>query len=161
MKSLEERIDKLRANCELLDPEDSLRNEIQKCFNSWNLLNEKYVENYERQRKKLSLIIVLIFRFSTYEVQAKLSQETNSNTKFKESKEDLTGWINKLEGVLLGEPVVMNYSRVLTKQLDQLKVKIEYYLVITLFQRFLLLFVFINLRKCKSQSMIAVILWKW
>lgn len=61
------------------------------------------------------------FRFSTYEIQAKLSQETNSNSKFKESKEELTGWINKLEGVLLGEPVLMNYSKVLTNQLEQLK----------------------------------------
>lgn len=43
LKSLEERINKLTANSELLDPEDSLRNEVQKCFNSWNLLNEKYV----------------------------------------------------------------------------------------------------------------------
>lgn len=64
-----------------------------------------------------------MFRFSTYEVQAKLSQETNSNLQFKESKEDLTGWINKLEGVLLGEPVQINYSKFLTNQLEQLKVK--------------------------------------
>lgn len=67
-----------------------------------------------------------MFRFSNYEVQAKLSQETNSNTKFKESKEELTGWINKLEGVLLGEPVLITYSNVLASQLDQLKVKIKY-----------------------------------
>lgn len=67
-----------------------------------------------------------MFRFSNYEVQAKLSQETNSNMKFKESKEELTGWINQLEGVLLGEPVLMTYSNVLTSQLDQLKVKIKY-----------------------------------
>lgn len=69
------------------------------------------------------MLIIIIFRFSTYEVQAKLSQETNSNTKFKESKEELTGWINKLEGVLLGEPVLMNYSKILNNQLEQLKVK--------------------------------------
>lgn len=69
------------------------------------------------------MLINFIFRFSTYEVQAKLSQETNSNTKFKESKEELTGWINKLEGVLLGEPVLMNYSNILNNQLEQLKVK--------------------------------------
>lgn len=71
----------------------------------------------------LPKIKILMFRFSTYEVQAKLSQETNSNLQFKESKEDLTGWINKLEGVLLGEPVQINYSKVLTNQLEQLKVK--------------------------------------
>ncbi|VVC26815.1 Hypothetical protein CINCED_3A012694 [Cinara cedri] len=100
LKSLEERINKLHANSELLDAEDLLRNEVQKCLTSWNLLNEK---------------------FSNYEIQAKLSQETNSSIKFKESKEELTGWINKLEGILLGEPVLMTYSRVLINQLDQLK----------------------------------------
>lgn len=67
-----------------------------------------------------------IFRFSAYETQAKLSQETNSNTKFKESKDELTGWINKLEGVLLGEPVLMNHSTILTNQLEQLKVRLRY-----------------------------------
>lgn len=67
--------------------------------------------------------MIFIFRFSAYEVQAKLSQETNSNTKFKESKEELTGWINKLEGVLLGEPVFMNYSKILSNQLEELKVR--------------------------------------
>lgn len=72
----------------------------------------------------------MIFRFATYEVQAKLSQETNSNTKFKESKEDLTGWINKLEGVLLGEPVLMNYSTVLTSQLEQLKVNLNIFFLL-------------------------------
>lgn len=68
-----------------------------------------------------------MFRFSTFEIQAKLSQETNSNTKFKESKDELTGWINKLEGVLLGEPVLINYSTILTNQLEQLKVRIKYF----------------------------------
>lgn len=57
-----------------------------------------------------------------------MSQETNSNTKFKDSKKDLAGWINKLEGVLLGEPVQINYSIILTNQLEQLKVKILFLL---------------------------------
>ncbi|XP_050057098.1 dystrophin, isoforms A/C/F/G/H isoform X3 [Aphis gossypii] len=100
LKSLEDRITNLHTHSKLLDSNDSIRNEVEKCLSSWNTLNEK---------------------FSTYEIQAKLSQETNSNTKFKESKEELTGWINKLEGVLLGEPVLMNYSNVLTNQLEQLK----------------------------------------
>ncbi|XP_022178731.1 dystrophin, isoforms A/C/F/G/H-like isoform X1 [Myzus persicae] len=100
LKSLEERITKLQTQSKLLDSNDSIRNEVEKCVSSWSSLNEK---------------------FSTYEIQAKLSQETNSNSKFKESKEELTGWINKLEGVLLGEPVLMNYSKVLTNQLEQLK----------------------------------------
>ncbi|XP_026807467.1 dystrophin-like [Rhopalosiphum maidis] len=100
LKSLEDRITKLHSHSKLLDPNDSIRNEVEKCISSWSILNEK---------------------FSAYEIQAKLSQETNSNTKFKESKEELTGWINKLEGVLLGEPVLMNYSKVLTSQLEQLK----------------------------------------
>lgn len=43
LKSLEERINKLHVNSELLDSEDLLRNEVQKCVNDWNLLNEKYV----------------------------------------------------------------------------------------------------------------------
>jgi len=47
-----------------------------------------------------------------------------------ESKDELTGWINKLEGVLLGEPVLMNYSTVLTNQLDQLMVKKKLYFYI-------------------------------
>lgn len=119
LKSLEERTNKLRANSELLDPEDSLRHEIEKCCNSWSILNEKFVVRFFF---KDNYCIILICRFSTCEVQAKLSQETNSNTKFKESKEELTGWINKLEGVLLGEPVLMNCSTVLTNQLEQLKV---------------------------------------
>lgn len=71
-------------------------------------------------------VYILFFRYTISEMQAKLSQESNCNTKFMESKDDLTGWINKLEGVLLGEPVLMNYSTVLTNQLDQLKVKINY-----------------------------------
>ncbi|KAF0754074.1 dystrophin-like [Aphis craccivora] len=100
LKSLEDRITNLHTHSKLLDSNDSIRNEVEKCLTSWNTLNEK---------------------FSSYETQAKLSQETNSNTKFKESKEELTGWINKLEGVLLGEPVLMNYSNVLTNQLEQLK----------------------------------------
>lgn len=62
-----------------------------------------------------------------------MSQETNSNTKFKDSKKDLAGWINKLEGVLLGEPVQINYSTVLTNQLEQLKVKILFLLYFSFF----------------------------
>ncbi|XP_025206146.1 dystrophin, isoforms A/C/F/G/H-like [Melanaphis sacchari] len=100
LKSLEDRITKLQTHSKLLDPNDSIRNDVEKCISSWSTLNEK---------------------FSAYEIQAKLSQETNSNTKFKESKEELMGWINKLEGVLLGEPILMNYSKVLTNQLEKLK----------------------------------------
>ncbi|XP_050442847.1 dystrophin-like isoform X2 [Adelges cooleyi] len=100
LKSLEDLIIKLKSSNDQLKPDDSLRDDIQKCLNTWNGLNEK---------------------FSMYEEQAKLSQETNSNTKFKESKEELAGWINELEGVLLGEPVLMNDSSVLSKQLEQLK----------------------------------------
>lgn len=47
LKSLEERINKLRVNSELLDSEDLLKNEVQKCINSWNLLNEKYALNFK------------------------------------------------------------------------------------------------------------------
>lgn len=43
LKSLEERINKLRLNSEFLDSEDSIKNEVQKCLTTWNLLNEKYV----------------------------------------------------------------------------------------------------------------------
>lgn len=103
-----------------MDPNDSIRNEVEKCISSWSSLNEKYVVN-SKNIVHFSIFFFLSFRFSSYEIQAKLSQETNSNTKFKESKEELTGWINQLEGVLLGEPVLMNYSKVLTNQLEQLK----------------------------------------
>lgn len=78
------------------------------------------------QLKTYYLFIQLFFRYAINEIQARLSQENNCNAKFIESKDELTGWINKLEGVLLGEPVLMNYSTVLTNQLDQLKVKINY-----------------------------------
>lgn len=106
-----------------MDSNDSIRNEVEKCLTSWNTLNEKYVLNSKKKNIYILYFPVynFFFRFSSYETQAKLSQETNSNTKFKESKEELTGWINKLEGVLLGEPVLMNYSNVLTNQLEQLK----------------------------------------
>jgi len=102
-----------------LDSNDPIRNEVEKYVSSWNSLNEKYVKLIQKNTPHFT--IIFYFRFSTYEIQAKLSQETNSNIKFKESKEELTGWINKLEGVLLGEPVLMNYSKVLTNQLEQLK----------------------------------------
>lgn len=88
-----------------------------------------------------------MFRFSTYEVQAKLSQETNFNTQFKESKEDLTGWINKLEGILLGEPVQINYPKVLTNQLEQLKVKFKIFYK----NIFLTLCIFKYQRNCKNR----------
>lgn len=102
-----------------MDSNDPIRNEVEKCVSSWSSLNEKYVLNSKKYFTFFNNFF--FFRFSSYEIQAKLSQETNSNIKFKESKEELTGWINKLEGVLLGEPVLMNYSKVLTNQLEQLK----------------------------------------
>lgn len=92
-------------------------------FIKWKVCNKNKIN-------KIIIKLFLTFRFSTYETQAKLSQEINSNTKFKEFKEELTGWINKLEGVLLGEPILVNYSTVLTNQLENLKVITNYYFIV-------------------------------
>lgn len=45
LKSLEDRVSKLQINIELLDSEDSLRNEVQKCLNNWSILTKKYASH--------------------------------------------------------------------------------------------------------------------